>query len=274
MSRDRIPDPQYVKADHVIDEMAEFGRHRIETLSTARVAVLAVLAGAFISAGALFSVVLATGVEQEGPRRLLEGFGFSVGFFFVVLAEAVLFTEANVVLPATVLESRRASLRLVRFWAIAWAANLAGAVTIGWLIHAAQNYPTGIEQTLQHVIELKMQYRERGTVAAWFEALLSGVLANWLVGMAAFFAFMGRTIVGKFVPVFVAVSLFVAANFQHSPANMGYFGLAMPGGDGPGWGAALAWNIVPAGIGNVLGGALLVALPFWFVFTRGRVGGR
>lgn len=75
---------------------------------------------------------------------------------------------------------------------------------------------------------------------------------------------MGRSVIGKYVPVFLAVTLFVAANFQHSPANMGFFSLVMPTGRGPGWGAALGWSIVPAGIGNMVGGAFLVALPFWF----------
>jgi len=58
------------------------------------------------------------------------------------------------------------------------------------------------------------------------------------------------------------VTLFVAANFQYSPASMGFFSLVMPSGRGSGWGAALGWNIVPAGIGNMVGGAFLAALPF------------
>lgn len=33
---------------------------------------------------------------------------------------------------------------------------------------------------------------------------------------------------------------------------------------GPGWQAALTWNVLPAGLGNIVGGALLVVLPFWF----------
>lgn len=94
------------------------------------------------------------------------------------------------------------------------------------------------------------------------------MLANWLVGMAAFFAVMGRTIIGKYIPVFLAVTLFVAAGFQHSPANMGFFSLANSEGIGPSWIAAMGWSIIPAGIGNVVGGTLLVALPFWFVWTR------
>jgi len=79
-----------------------------------------------------------------------------------------------------------------------------------------------------------------------------------------------RSIIGKYIPVFLAVTLFVAANFQHSPANMGYFSLIMPTGHGPGWGAALAWNIIPAGLGNMAGGAFLVALPFWHALGPAR----
>jgi formate transporter len=86
--------------------------------------------------------------------------------------------------------------------------------------------------------------------------------------MAAFFATMGRTIVGKYIPVLLAVSLFVTAGFQHSPANMGYFSLSIAAGGGPGWAQGLLWNIIPAGIGNVLGGTLLVALPFWYLYGR------
>ena len=78
---------------------------------------------------------------------------------------------------------------------------------------------------------------------------------------------MARTVFGKYIPVFLAVTTFVAANLQHSPANMGYFALAMPSGHGPGWGSALLWNIIPAGLGNMIGGAFLVAVPFRYAFA-------
>jgi len=123
---------------------------------------------------------------------------------------------------------------------------------------------------LTQVVDRKMAYRAIGGAGAWWQVVLSGMLANWLVGMAAFFSVMGRSIIGKYIPVFLAVTLFVAANFQHSPANMGYFSLIMPTGHGPGWGAALAWNIIPAGIGNMAGGAFLVALPFWYALGPAR----
>lgn len=261
-----IPRPRYIPADHVLSEMARFGDERLNALGPTRVLVLAVMGGGFITVGALFSLLLADGVGPHGLVRLLEGLGFSTGFFFVVLAEAVLFTEANVVIPATLLDTHEAATTVVQFWLLAFVGNLAGALLVAGLIAVTQDQPAAVTELLRDVVDRKMEFHAAGGTGDWFRAVLSGVLANWLVGMAAFFATMGRTILGKFVPVALAVTLFVAANFQHSPANMGYFSLLMTETDGPGWIPALTWNLIPVGLGNLVGGTLLVAAPFWYAF--------
>ena len=111
-----------------------------------------------------------------------------------------------------------------------------------------------------------MGYRGIGGFNAWFQSLLSGMLANWLVGLAALFATMGRTVVDKFVPVFLAVSLSGAAGFQHSPANMAGLHWALARASGLDGAAPSGWNITPAACGNVFGGFLLVVVSLWVVF--------
>src|SRR6266571_4515332 len=93
------PAAQYLSAEHVVAEMADHGTRRLQRLSVLQILVLAMLAGGFVTVGALFSVLLATGVGSPGAQRLVEGLGFSAGFFFVILSDAVLFTEANVRAP-------------------------------------------------------------------------------------------------------------------------------------------------------------------------------
>lgn len=266
MDTTRQPPRQYLSAEHVLGEMCRLGLRRVQDFASLQILVLAVLAGGFITMGALFSLLLSQGVEAGGPHLLLLGLGFSTGFFFVILSETVLFTEANVVLPSILLHGhrRRTVPLVIRFWLLAWLGNLLGAWLLGSLVHLAQPLSPGLLDGLGHLVEKKMHFRDVGTAGAWGRAVLSGVLANWLVGMAAFFATMGRTIFGKYIPVALAVILFVAANFQHSPANMGYFALAEAAGTGPGWVPAFLWNLLPAGLGNLAGGALLVAVPFWF----------
>ena len=156
--------------------------------------------------------------------------------------------------------------KAARFWTLAFVGNLVGAMAIGYLVATVQHYPPEIASRLAKIVSTKMAYREIGGVTGWLEVVVSGMLANWLVGLAAFFATMGRTILDKFIPLFLAVSLFVAAGFQHSPANMAYFSLAAGAGIGPEWSAALGWSIVPAAIGNLLGGLLFAVLPLWVAF--------
>ena len=265
-----MPGAQYLSAEYVIDELGAHGARRLRTLTAPKVLVLGILAGAFITVGALFSALLATGTDNPGVERLLEGFGFSAGFFFVILSGAALFTEANVVMPATALrrEPGITAVRIARFWGVALVGNFIGALVVGYALHLAQHYPADVNALLDEIVERKLSYRRIGGTGAWFQVLLSGILANWLVGMAAFFATMGRTVIGKYIPVFLAVTAFVAANFQHSPANLGFFSIVEAAGRGPGWDVAFGWNVVPAGIGNMIGGALLVVLPFCYETRR------
>ncbi len=184
----------------------------------------------------------------------------------IILSRAALFTEANVILPASYLHASpmRLPRAAFRFWALAWLGNMLGAFLIGIVINFSQSYSEEVRAGLETVVAKKMAYRDEGGVTAWLRIVVSGMLGNGLIGMAAFFATMANTLIGKYVPIFLVVSLFVAGNFQHSPANMGYFSMSMAAGGGPGWSAAFWWSIIPAGIGNLLGGFLLVSLPFWY----------
>ena len=50
---------------------------------------------------------------------------------------------------------------------------------------------------------------------------------------------------------------------------MGYFSVGIiNGGSGIGWGEAIWWNIVPASIGNIIDGEVLIALLFWYTYGR------
>jgi formate/nitrite transporter FocA (FNT family) len=268
MNASKIPSEHFVQSQHVMGEMAHHARQAMTERAWWQNLILAVMAGAFITVGALFSLLLSAGVDAPGPSALLLGLGFSTGFFFVILSQAVLFTEVNVLVPARILDmtTHRFCLRLGIFWSLAIVGNLLGALGLGILINIAHPFDGQTLVELQHLSDKKMAFREGGGVLDWLRVVLSGMLANWLVGMAAFFALMGRTIIGKYIPVLLAVTLFVAANFQHSPANAGYFALIMPTGTGPGWQPAFLWNLLPAALGNIIGATLFVAVPFHYAF--------
>jgi formate/nitrite transporter len=267
MNDESHPQREYLKAEYASQALAAEGRDHLK-LSPGRATGSALLAGAFVTFGALLSILIPAGVQTEGIFLLLQGLTFAVGYYFVALAGVALFTEANISLPDVLLERNKAHVHLTRFWALTFVFNFVGAFLVGWMIHLAQNYSPEVTKVLEEIVATKMTYMERGGADGWFSLVLSGMLANWMVGLAFFFATMAQNVWSKFVPLALAVLLFEAANFQHSPANMAYFSLIMPGGGGPGWADAILWNVLPAAIGNILGGALFVAIPFWYVLRK------
>ncbi len=190
-----------------------------------------------------------------------------MGFVLVILSGSALFTEVNVLLPEVFLSRpRNFCRRCWRFWLIAYAGNAVGALFVGSMVNAAHVFGRLQEATLFEIMAEKMRFQDLG-VEGWFVVVVSGILGNWLVGMAAFLATAARTVSGKILGVVLPVVAFVAIGVQHAPANMGYFATGLiAGGSGVGWGEAIWWNIVPASLGNMIGGAIFVALLFWYTY--------
>lgn len=244
---------------------------------------LAVLAGAFISLGAAFSTTVAAGSSalSFGVSRLLVGTVFSLGLILVVLAGAELFTGNNLVVMAWA--SRKVTTaELLRGWAIVYAGNFAGAVATAGLVFLSGQYQMGhgaVGAAALATAEAKASLEPAS-------AFVLGVLCNALVCLAVWLTYGARTTTDKILAVVPPVAAFVAAGFEHSVANMYYLPLALfikagapesfwsTIGQSPGaypalsWSGFLAGNLVPVTIGNVLGGAGMVGLVYWFVYLR------
>lgn len=234
---------------------------------------LAFMAGSFICFGAMLSVVLTVGIGASGPAELVLGLGFTAGFALVILSGAALFTEVNVLLPSLFLSGPRPA-RLARFWVIVYMGNALGAIFVGAMLNFADVVGPDQAQRLSELIAVKTQFAHTGA-EGWVRAVASGVLANWLVGMAAFLATAARTVGGKIIGIALPILAFVALGVQHAPANMGYFSIGLIHGDiGTNLGTALAWSIAPATFGNLIGGGIFVALLFGYTFGSTRDGRR
>src|SRR5262245_10086670 len=96
-----------------------------------------------------------------------------------------------------------------------------------------------------------------------------GILANWIVCLAVRVALRCKEEVAKILVLISIVFIFVYLGFEHSIANMGTFSMAMLGGGTLTLGEALH-NLLYSTLGNVVGGALLVGLPFTYLNPRER----
>jgi len=217
-------------------------------------ATLSVLAGAFIALGAAaFTAVMAGTGMTDGPARLLGGVTFSVGLILVVVAGAELFTGNALIVMAWV-DGRIRLPALLRNWGVAYAGNLAGAVSIALLMAFSGLLTNTVGETARQIAEAKVSL-------GWMEAFVRGILCNMLVCLAVWLTFAARGVADKILAIIFPVSAFVLLGYEHSVANM----YLIPAGWAAGMPvdiAGLIGNLLPVTLGNIIGGAGGVALAY------------
>lgn len=261
------PGRQFYIPSQIVDEFGEKGRDHLNKPFRAQF-LLALTAGSFMTFGAVFSVLLAVGVETKGIYHLLSGLGFAAGYSMVFISGAVLFTEINVLLPSYLFNKAGLMKKnIYKFWLSSYVGNIIGAFLVAVLIQWSGSFASTFYPELEMYLDHKMKFMDHG-VKGWFQVLVSGVLANWLIGMAAFLTTSARDLTGKILGTTLPVVLFVAGNFQHSAANMGYFSMGILASDKYTWNEYIFFNLVPASIGNLIGGAILVSLLFSYAYKE------
>jgi formate transporter len=232
--------------------------------------MLGVLAGAFISFGALlFTFVVTDSGLGFGPQRLLGGVAFSLGLVLVVVGGAELFTGNNLIVMAWA--ARKITIgRLLRNWGLVYVGNLVGAVATAFAVHLSGVMALGDGAPAGTAVAIGMAK----VGLPFLEACFRGILCNVLVCLAVWLCFAARTVTGKVLVIVFPISAFVAVGFEHSVANMYLLPMAMLSGASEIGIADVVQNLVPVTIGNVLGGGGLVALVYWAIYLRGEKDGR
>ncbi len=257
---------------------------------------LAVLAGAFIGIGAIFATTVAAGSMSVkdvagtvafsaalpyGITRLLVGLAFTVGLILVVIGGAELFTGNT--LLAMAFASKKVTLgQVLRNWGIVYLGNFVGSILTAYIVFLGKQYAFGsgsVGLAALNIANSKVEF-------TFIQAVALGIMCNALVCMAVWMCYSARTTVDKIIAIIPPISCFVAAGFEHSIANMyfipiglfiKYFGdasffekIGKTAADFPKltWNNFFLVNLLPVTIGNIIGGALLVGMVYWFVYIR------
>ena len=257
--------------------------------------MLSILAGAFISLGAIFATTISAGSMAittpageaafsaglpYGVTRLLAGLVFSLGLILVVVGGAELFTGNNLIVMAWA-SGKVTTSALLRNWLIVYLGNFAGALGTVILMFFTRQYTFG-----SNAIGIAALRTGVAKVDLTFvQAIALGILCNGLVCLAVWLTYSARTTVDKIVAIVFPITAFVAAGFEHSIANMYFIPYALfikifdsefvsAVGDKVAHLEKLTWqtflvnNLLPVTIGNIIGGAVLVAAVYWTIFLR------
>jgi formate/nitrite transporter len=232
---------------------------------------LAILAGAFIALGAMFFTLAVTGSGLGfGPTRVLGGVVFSLGLVLVLVGGAELFT-GNVLMVMGWAAGRVTIKELLRNWGLVYVGNLAGAVAMAVLAHAA-----GVSALDSGNVGATARALAEGKAALPFAAAFwKGVLCNTLVCLAVWLCFAAHSVIDKIFAIVFPITAFVALGFEHSIANMYFIPAgAFAGGLESGLVRGLVANLVPVTLGNIVGGGVFVAAAYYVIYLRGRKRGK
>ena len=259
---------------------------------------LAVLAGAFIALGAIFATTVSAGsmpikdaagtmvfgtALPYGLVRLLTGLVFTLGLILVVVGGAELFTGNNLITMAF-MNKKVSFSHLMRNWAVVYAGNFVGSILTAVIMFYTKQYTFGsgsVGLTALNIAESKSGLE-------FVQAVALGIMCNALVCLAVWMCFSARSTTDKILSIIPPIAGFVAAGFEHSVANMYFIPIGLfikAGGDAKFFEAIgktaenfpnLTWanffvkNLIPVTIGNIIGGAVMVGVVYWFVYLRGK----
>ena len=209
-------------------------------------------AGASIGFSFMMMAELQGALPDAPWRRLVSGFGYSLGFLIVILGQQQLFTETTLtaLIPTLTKRNIASLLGTLRVWAIVLMANLAGTVVFGVVLAQAHMFGPETMAAMRTIAAQTM------AEPFWTTTLKAGG-AGWLIGLMVWLlpaAGSARTLIIVLLTYTVAVS-----RFNHIVAGSTEAVFAVASGS-----ASVADYLgrffAPTLLGNTAGGVILVAL--------------
>jgi formate transporter len=233
----------------------------------------------FLIRGALSGVFLGYATSlvfvalSQGLPALVGAIIFPVGFVMLVLLGFELATGNFALLSAAWVDQRISGGALLRNWIWVLIGNLLGSLLYAVLFYLAiTNFGTNNGGALADLVR---QTAQKKTVAyaalgmsGWGTAFVKAMLCNWMVTVGAMLAFASRSTIGKIVAMWLPITIFFAHGYEHSIVNM----FVIPAGMLMGAPVSMKqwwwWNQIPVTLGNILAGALLTGIAFWYTYGR------
>ncbi len=235
-------------AGEILEAIVEDGQQELERANTG-LAFSGFAAGLNISFSVVALVVVGT---LTGGIGLAAYALYPIGFLIVILARTQLFTE-NTVTPVAVVMVRRNLLRnMLRMWSVVFISNILGTATFAASIFYGHILSPSALAILLEYVSTRMEY-------GFLTMTIKGVFGGWLVALVAWMIAASRDTISQILFVYLLVLLIPATGLVHCIADSAGVLISVFAGESTIF-EYLSRFLVPATIGNTLGGVFLVTL--------------
>ncbi|MCP1198679.1 formate/nitrite transporter family protein [Notoacmeibacter sp. MSK16QG-6] len=239
-----------LRAAVIYEIVRRAGDHELER-PTKSLIFSSIAAGIVITLSVLTEAYLRQALPETEWAHLIEAMGYTTGFIFVILARQQLFTESTIsaVLPVLAKPTWNNLYAVARLWTIVFLGNLIGTAFFAlWFTL----YPPAGPETLDAIREISMRAMEPGFV----ETVMRGVCAGFLIAGVAWLLPSSRGF--ELHVIFLITYIIALGEFSHVIAGSAEAWYLAFGGHS-GVFEVIFGFIVPALIGNVIGGTVLFA---------------
>lgn len=264
-----------IPVSEALDAQATAAAGKIEDLrSPGRYLVSSMLAGAYIGVGIVLMVSAAGPLNAANSpfTKVVQGLVFGIALTLVIFAGAELSTGNMMTMVQGAISRRRGVVAGLGVIIGSFAGNLIGSIVFAWLVHAAGVMSIGGTPghaapgaaLLASIVKTKAA-ESAGTM------FFRGILCNFLVCLAVWMGMRTKSDGAKLMLIFWCLLAFITSGFEHVVANMTVFSLGMmehvPGVTAGGF----AKNLLFVGLGNLVGGGLLVGASYALLGRRPRL---
>lgn len=262
----------------VAKNYVNIGKGKVNT-PVPKMFILAMMAGMFIAMAGVGASTASCTVENASLGKLVGAAVFPGGLAMVLIAGSELFT-GNTLLIIPLMEKEVSLAGVLKNWVVVYIGNLVGSMIVSAIcVWGGQVglFSNGLAVSAMATATAKCSM-------PFMQALIKGIGCNFLVCIAVWMSFAAKDIAGKFFALYLPILIFVVAGFEHSIANMYYITVGLFAKMNPTyvqaaadagkdltnltWGNMFIANLLPVTIGNIIGGAVLVGLSYWFVYLR------
>lgn len=254
LSPDEIEEAEHRSSvtPHVVHEAVRREGEQELKRSTSALAWSGLAAGLSMGFSLIAEGILRYRLPDAPWRPIVTKFGYSAGFLLVILGRQQLFTENTLtpMLPLFHKKDRETARAVARLWGTVLIANLVGALIVAWTLANTGLFPPAIQMAFSGVAQESL-------VQTFGQVMLRGVFAGWLIAMLVWMLPFAET--GRVFLIIAMTWLIGVGGFSHVVAGAVEVMFLASTGQAP-WHSVLGGYILPALIGNILGGVALVAV--------------
>ncbi len=232
---------------------AAIGKAKLLENSFGKYFLRAVMAGFFITVAMIFSNVVGNIFKESDPAmgKFLGGFVFAIAVLLIVFIGSELFTGNNLVMAFGAYDGKVTWGQVGKVWVVSYIGNFVGCVIFSLIFVGAG--ASGTADYFAGFIGNKLAIPP-------VEMFLRAVLCNFFVCLAVACGVKLKSESAKFCMICMCIAGFVISGFEHCIANMSIFTTCLCLVPGVSVGAMLK-SMVIVTLGNMVGGAVLLALP-------------